>query len=510
MLKNIACYTSNKGKKREGNLGARSKDALCCGVGLAALWLVYQQSFMLIDVFFPMRCDSQIAALLGFAVAFAAAAVLVCKFADAIGKRLSAKGMWAIAGVLLASGVAWGVTIAAGAAPLAAVVLFWAVFGAAAVAIGYAWFRHLSSLMFSHGPEYALALLFAAFAIARLASLVSSLAGVGMYWVVLCPAVSFCLYLIVSRQTSVPAPTYTGKLFGGSGNFPLAVILSILAVLLVLESVTDTYRAFSGQLGPSLVQSVVSLVFYIGAFALSFWQCVSKRSFSSRPLWFALFGCLIGVFLGMMISLDGQFDRHSSDLFLTAWSLAWSLEMMLMLLLVYERMAAPSVVFVLLFALPKLAVFVLKGLKIITHGAWLVPPVGVDVLDALRDIVVVLFPLALCAMIAVIGTSRAFNAFTGVGKDSWNSASRESEPASCDMAEICSEFRLTPRESEILQYLALGKSAKHIAEHCFVSPETVRSHTKRIYVKMGLHSRDGLMSLLDERGITSQLEIRRD
>jgi DNA-binding NarL/FixJ family response regulator len=48
--------------------------------------------------------------------------------------------------------------------------------------------------------------------------------------------------------------------------------------------------------------------------------------------------------------------------------------------------------------------------------------------------------------------------------------------------------QLTPRELEVLQLLAEGKSAKMVADICFISVETVRSHIKKIYEKLQVHS----------------------
>lgn len=48
--------------------------------------------------------------------------------------------------------------------------------------------------------------------------------------------------------------------------------------------------------------------------------------------------------------------------------------------------------------------------------------------------------------------------------------------------------RLTSRELEILQCLSEGKSSKMIADTCFISVDTVRTHIKRIYEKLQVHS----------------------
>ncbi len=48
--------------------------------------------------------------------------------------------------------------------------------------------------------------------------------------------------------------------------------------------------------------------------------------------------------------------------------------------------------------------------------------------------------------------------------------------------------KLTPREQEVLNLLITGHSYKMIAEECGISLETVRSHIKRIYEKLHVHS----------------------
>lgn len=51
------------------------------------------------------------------------------------------------------------------------------------------------------------------------------------------------------------------------------------------------------------------------------------------------------------------------------------------------------------------------------------------------------------------------------------------------------EFNLTKREQEILQLLMDGLMYKEIADKCFISVQTLNSHIKNIYTKLGVHSR---------------------
>lgn len=61
------------------------------------------------------------------------------------------------------------------------------------------------------------------------------------------------------------------------------------------------------------------------------------------------------------------------------------------------------------------------------------------------------------------------------------------------------EYRLTPREGEVLACLLTGRSAEWIADELCVSLSTTRSHTRNIYTKLDVHSREELFALFDER-----------
>ncbi|MBI3647880.1 MAG: response regulator transcription factor [Actinobacteria bacterium] len=49
--------------------------------------------------------------------------------------------------------------------------------------------------------------------------------------------------------------------------------------------------------------------------------------------------------------------------------------------------------------------------------------------------------------------------------------------------------RLTPRELEILQSLADGRSAAEVAQTLGMSPHTLRTHTQNVLTKLGVHSK---------------------
>jgi DNA-binding NarL/FixJ family response regulator len=56
------------------------------------------------------------------------------------------------------------------------------------------------------------------------------------------------------------------------------------------------------------------------------------------------------------------------------------------------------------------------------------------------------------------------------------------------------DYRLTPREKEILELLVEGSSYKMIASALFISVETVKSHIKKVYEKLQVSSQTEAVS----------------
>lgn len=58
------------------------------------------------------------------------------------------------------------------------------------------------------------------------------------------------------------------------------------------------------------------------------------------------------------------------------------------------------------------------------------------------------------------------------------------------------EYGITPRESEVVQGIYRGKTNKEIADELFLSVQTIKDHTHRIYLKTNLKNRAQLASFL--------------
>lgn len=71
-----------------------------------------------------------------------------------------------------------------------------------------------------------------------------------------------------------------------------------------------------------------------------------------------------------------------------------------------------------------------------------------------------------------------------------------------EVAQRCSTLseqkHLTAREKDVFLLLAKGRDVPSISKQLFISENTVRSHSKNVYRKLGVHSKQELLDLLEE------------
>lgn len=60
---------------------------------------------------------------------------------------------------------------------------------------------------------------------------------------------------------------------------------------------------------------------------------------------------------------------------------------------------------------------------------------------------------------------------------------------------------LTPREMDVLRLVARGRSNKEIATAMFVTEETVKTHVKALFQKLGVHDRAEAVTVAAQRGL---------
>jgi len=62
---------------------------------------------------------------------------------------------------------------------------------------------------------------------------------------------------------------------------------------------------------------------------------------------------------------------------------------------------------------------------------------------------------------------------------------------------IVSKFKISRREKEIVKQICTGKTNQQIADELFISLQTVKDHTHRIYTKIGINSRMKLVQMVN-------------
>ncbi|MCL2889375.1 MAG: helix-turn-helix transcriptional regulator [Eggerthellaceae bacterium] len=63
--------------------------------------------------------------------------------------------------------------------------------------------------------------------------------------------------------------------------------------------------------------------------------------------------------------------------------------------------------------------------------------------------------------------------------------------------EVARLYRLSPREAEIFLLIAKGRNAEYVQQKLFISTHTVKTHIANIYHKLGVHSSQEMLSLIE-------------
>ena len=71
------------------------------------------------------------------------------------------------------------------------------------------------------------------------------------------------------------------------------------------------------------------------------------------------------------------------------------------------------------------------------------------------------------------------------------------DPIAAGVARVAARYQLSPREAEVCEYLARGRSQTYIREALFLSKNTVATHVRRIYTKLDVHSKQELIDLVE-------------
>ncbi len=114
-------------------------------------------------------------------------------------------------------------------------------------------------------------------------------------------------------------------------------------------------------------------------------------------------------------------------------------------------------------------------------------------------VVTIIIGVLLVGSFVLLFSRRELSARWGIkvleGQPLDQAASRDAMLAStCDA--VTQRYHLTSREDEVLRELARGKDTAAIAQNLLIAPGTLRAHTRHIYEKIGIHSREELYEVL--------------
>lgn len=139
------------------------------------------------------------------------------------------------------------------------------------------------------------------------------------------------------------------------------------------------------------------------------------------------------------------------------------------------------------------------------QGAILVAkPLGSIISDVLRGVASGL-SLIVSAAVLIVVVLAMFLVRDGRA-DLWRTQKSSPEENRFDAAwlsEIACEFGLSPRETEVFQLLARGRSLPVVTRELSIAKGTAQTHVRHIYEKMDVHTRQELLDLIEGRSADS-------
>lgn len=120
-----------------------------------------------------------------------------------------------------------------------------------------------------------------------------------------------------------------------------------------------------------------------------------------------------------------------------------------------------------------------------------------------------LWIITLVGLVVVVGCVMLWHSERSVNDD-WGSAGRDGSGARvlsererlCERCTaVAAEWGLTPREQEVYLMLVEGKPLSEIEQALFLSRNTLKTHLRHLYAKLGVHSRDEAAALAADTGV---------
>ena len=308
-----------------------------------------------------------------------------------------------------------------------------------------------------------------------------------------------------------PPPTEAPK---GAYRSAFLTIGDSLVAFFVLEAVIGLLNSFmlagSIQFEGSGTVSVAGTLCGIMAF------CIVVFVVQRTPLASTAFGVLVPVIAALLVFLPflGEwYNLFFSTVLLGSYYFIALLVTYLIAVTARERRVSPYVLMGAASCIARmcLAVALVGGYELGGMQGGLFAE-GEDTMRFLVIVVAIVYALSLAAVLVTRGRRRGRveeARLAAVRAEAGRALSEGGEGAAGEVvvdadqafdarcAAVALNGGLTEREGELLRYLARGRTNAYIAGVLFVSENTVRSHVRNIYAKLGIHTRQQLIDLVE-------------
>lgn len=275
----------------------------------------------------------------------------------------------------------------------------------------------------------------------------------------------------------------------------LTALFALLSNFMILVSGQQSVEASSAQFTSSLVTFVVVLLLLLPAL-------VSAKTVNIAVAYRIALPLATGGFL-LLAFLWNSGGGMANSLVAMGWLIADVISWCMIAEAVREMQAPPF----LLFGIGE-AVISFMSLAGVALGLLFASRLGTEIVTLLALALVVVYLFSTIVLFVLkdraLISAQPGKIDTTSGANSEGGSAPAPEPVlivedrvrhSC--AALAERAQLTPRETDALGYLAQGRSTQYMAEHLCISENTVKSHVRNVYQKLGVHSKQDIIDIIN-------------
>lgn len=478
-------------------MGKRMQIVLA-GAGMTLIWPYLQHFFFRVTFFDNIAMFDSLIGFGLFLFIVATAAASAALWPARVGKLLSSRvGMAAVLALSLAGSSI--VTFFGGHAadPVFAVVVFLgvALYSIGFAAVFFAWMLELKQLVFrtSLGTVFAVSVVSALLGYLITPTFISDTWFYRLFPVFGIPLSGMCL-VVLTRSYPLEATECNPVLKSQSVKrwgllFAAYFVISMMhAIFFYIDRESD----FSAD-------SVLSFAVLFLFMGLLLFMALHKRGkafhLGQKTLWYVAVGLVVVLYAGLLfVSQLGS--EHAVLGMGVVFTIMRSLQIcvfVVLLVVVYQDDLSPLPLFGTVFLLTMVVGCIFSYFIV----PWWISYFSIDAGASIGPFAMglgFLLVAVLALFLIFFGSGANLDALTFERKTAALPTDRE---AVCDA--LAKECGMTQREQDVLYYASLGYSVKKVGETLFISEHTVHTHAKSVYRKLGVHAKQELIDLVDEK-----------